>query len=169
MCGMEGQSSGGQKNTVRESITWEGKEYVHFDKTSEWFWALGLIAVAGAVTSLIFKNLLFAIFILLAAFVLAIFASRKPEDVIFAITQRGVRINEKFYPFQSLKSFGIEEIGPKHTPKLILEVKSVFVPNIIIPIEGVDLDRVHDFLFTFLPEEDHEEPLSHKIMEWLGF
>lgn len=158
-----------QKSTIREPITWEGKEYIHFDKTSEWFWSLGLIAVAGAVTSLVFKNLLFAIFILIAAFVLAIFAARRPEDVTFTITQRGVLINTKLYPFQSLSSFSIEEIGPNHIPKLILEAKSIFVPNIIIPLDDVDIDHVHDFIFTYLPEGDHEEPLSHKIMEWLGF
>jgi hypothetical protein len=154
---------------AKQPITWRSYEYLHFEKNAEWYWALGLITVSGAITALIFKDVLFAIFILIAGFVLAIFASRKPEEVEFSITQRGVKINEKLYPYKSLKSFGIDELTPKHTPQLILEQNHNLSPDIIIPLDKVDADKVHDFLSSFLPEEDHEEPLIHKIMEWLGF
>lgn len=158
-----------RKSTIKVPITWSGHEYVHFDKTAEWFWALGLIAISGAVTSLVFGNLLFAVFILIAGFVLALFAARRPSEVTFSITQRGVKVDEKLYPFQSLDSFGIDEFTPNHTPKLVLRSKHTFVPHLIIPLNGVSVDEVHDFLISFLPEDDHAEPLTHRIMEWLGF
>jgi hypothetical protein len=159
-----------QKNgSAKTPITWTGHEYLHFEKTSEWFWALGLISVAGSVTALIFGNVLFAILILIAAFVLAIFAAREPNEVTFTLSQRGLRIDDKMYPFKAFESFGIEEFSPNHMHKLILEPKHIYALSIIIPLEGVDSDEVHDFLLNFLPEEDHEEPLIHKIMEWLGF
>lgn len=157
------------KSNAKSPMVWSGHEYLHFEKNTEWYWALGLIVVSGAITSLIFKNILFAIFILIAGFVLAIFATRKPEEVTFSITQRGIKIDDKLYPYKALKSFGIDELTPKHTPQLILEQNHQFSSDIIIPLENVDADEVHDFLSSFLPEEDHEEPLIHKIMEWLGF
>ncbi len=153
----------------RAPLTWQGHEYLHFEKTTEWYWILGLFAVAGAVTALIFKNLLFAIFILVMSFVLAIFASRKPEEVTFSITQRGVLVNERLYPYQSLKSFGMEDSIHGRAPKLILESNKILTSSLIIPLDNVHPNDVHDFLFNFLPEEDHVEPLIHKIMEWLGF
>jgi hypothetical protein len=63
----------------------------------------------------------------------------------------------------------VEELSENHTPKLLLEAKSVITPLITIPIVDVDPDHVHDYLLDFLPEEDHMEPLSHRVMEWLGF
>jgi hypothetical protein len=150
-------------------ITWKCKEYEHSEKSAEWFWALGLIGVAGAVASIMFNNVLFAIFILIAVFVLALYASRKPEEFTFTLTQRGLRIEDKLHPFNTFKAFGIEEFSEKHTPKLIFDTKKLFALDIVIPLVGVDLDEVHDLLLDFLPEDELEEPVVHKFMEWFGF
>lgn len=158
-----------EKGVTRQALSWKGHEYIHFKKTADWYWALGLIAVAGAMAALVFNNVLFAILILILAFVLAIFASRHPEEVSFSITQRGVRIDDALYPFQTLESFGIEEVSTQHIPQLILKSKKNLVPNIVIPLEHVNANEVHDFLHTYLQEEDLKEPLTHKVMEWLGF
>jgi hypothetical protein len=157
------------QKSARPPLEWEAHEYLHTEKAPDWYWALGLIAIAGAVAALTFNNVLFAVFILIAAFFLAIFAARKPNTVRFAVTQRGVRIDDLLYPFSSLESFAIDELTPEHTPKLILESRKIFVPRIVIPIEGVSADDVHDFLLDFLHEEDHVEPLTHHFMGWLGF
>ncbi len=158
-----------QKRHPRAPIEWEAHEYLHTEKTPDWYWALGLIAVAAAVAALMFNDVLFAIFILIAAFVLALFATRHPDKVRFAVTQRGVRINDVLYPYQTLDSFAVDELSPNHTPKLIIQSKKLLTPALIIPIEGVHADAVHHFMREFLPEEDHVEPLSHRVMEWLGF
>lgn len=165
----EGASIEESKSTIRQPISWKAHEYTHFEKTAEWFWALGLIVVSGALIALVYHNLLFSIFILLAGFVLAIFASRHPHEVDFAITQRGIRVDDTLYPFQSLESFGIEESTHHQPHKLIISSKKTFLPNIVIPLENVNENEVHDFLISFLPEEDHVEPLTHKVMEFLGF
>lgn len=152
----------------RASIEWEADEYPHSDKSNDWYWALGLVAVSAAVAALLFNNVLFAVLILLSSFVLALFASRKPERVRFAVMQRGIRAHGKLYPYQTLKSFYIEEL-PGRTPMLLLESAKVMTPLIVLPLEGVDADHVHDFLLDVLPEEEHSEPLPHRLMEWLGF
>jgi len=149
-------------------IKWKSLEYEHTEKNSEWFWSLGLLGIAGAFASIMLNNVLFAIFILIAVFVLALYASRTPDEVHFTISQRGLQIDDKFYPYKTMKSFGIEEMEG-HTPKLIMESKKLFTFDIIVPLKDVDIDEVQDFLLDFLIEEDHEEPLVHKIMEWLGF
>jgi hypothetical protein len=156
-------------HTHRQPLKWKALEYVHAEKTPDWYWALGLIAVAGSIAALLFNNVLFAVLILFGAFVLALLASRHPEEISFALTQRGIRVNDTLYPYQTLDSFNVDELSKDHTPKLIVEAKSFFTPTLVIPLIGIDADRVHDFLLDFLPEEEHVEPLSHKIMEWLGF
>ncbi len=158
-----------QPTVQKQPISWTAHEYQHQEKNSEWFWALGLIGVAGAVTALIYGNILFSIVILVATFVLALYAARKPEEYTFTLSQRGLRINKELYPFQSLKSFSIEDISENHIPKIIFESKKIFTLDIVIPVEGINIEVVHDFLYDYLPEENHEEPTIHKVMEWLGF
>jgi len=166
---MEEKETEKQPVPQKQPVSWTAHEYQHFEKNSEWFWALGLIGVAGAVAALMYGNILFSVVILVAAFVLALFAARKPEEFTFTLTQRGLRINDDLHTFQSLKSFSIEDLSENHTPKLILESHKVFTLDIVIPIESIDPEVIHDFLYDYLPEENHEEPTIHKVMEWLGF
>lgn len=157
------------QSTARTPIEWETHEYVHVEKAPEWYWAFGLIIVAGSVTSLLYENILFAVFILIAGFVLALFATRQPNVCRFAVTQRGVRINDKLYPYKTFEWFAIDEPSPDHTPKLILNPTHFFSPIIVIPLVDVDPDEIHDYLGMFLEDKDHVEPFSHRAMEWLGF
>jgi hypothetical protein len=154
---------------ARAPITWRAHEYVHTEKNSDWYWALGLIVVAGALFALLKNNVMFAILILIAGFVLALFATMKPKHIEFAVTQRGVRIDKELLPYSSLESFAVDELSPNHVPKLIIESKKLLAPHIVIPIEEVSPDDVHDFLLNYLPEDDHVEPLTNRVMEWLGF
>jgi len=154
-----------------EPLVWEADEHVHTDKGKDWYWALGLMAVALAVGALLFNNVLFAVFVLVAAVVLAMLASQKPRRVTFAVTQRGVRVDDKLYPYQSIETFGVEEqdVNSTDADKLILQLKSNFAMNVIIPLVGVDSDEVHTRIGAFVPEEDLVEPLTHRVMEALGF
>ena len=43
------------------------------------------------------------------------------------------------------------------------------MPYIIIPLGDADPETVRNFLLEYLNEEEHSEPLSHKLMEYLGF
>lgn len=154
---------------IKKTLSWRAHEYVHVEKTPDWYWALGLIAVAAFVAALLLNNILFAVLILLIALVLGLFAARKPNVVQFSITPRGVRIDNTLYTYQNIKSFAIEELSPDHIPKLIIAPQGIVAPVLVIPIVDVDPDEVHDLLRMFLPEAEHNEPLSHRVMEWLGF
>jgi hypothetical protein len=156
-------------STARQPIEWTAPEYTHTEKSQDWYWILGLLAVAASVGAMLFNNVLFALLILIGSFVLALFAGRKPNMVHFTLMQRGIRIDETLYPFSNLESFSIAQLTPNHTPKLILEPRAKLAMHIYIPLIDVDVDHVHDFLLDFLPEENHEEPLIHHVMEWLGF
>ena len=166
---MEAAELSGDRKFAQAPLEWSAHEYEHIEKTTEWYWALGLVAVAGAIAALLANNVLFALLILIGAFVLALLASRPPRIVHFSISQRGVRIDDDLHPYNSLKSFAVHEISSDHVPKLIIETSRMIAPHLVIPLEGVHADDVHKYLARFIPEEDHVEPLSHRIMEWLGF
>ena len=65
----------------QSQLEWRAFEHEHIHKSSDWFWALGIIAIAGAVTAIIFNNILFAIIILVGAFTLSVHAVKKPNLV----------------------------------------------------------------------------------------
>lgn len=155
---------------AQRSIEWEAAEHVLVKKSSDWFWAVGIITVSAIITSIIFHNILFAGVILLSSIVLTMHAVKEPPVRHYEITDRGVYIENLFYPFTNLESFWLEEdIFP--IDKIIIKSKKIYMPYIIIPIndEEVDIDDVRDFMTAALPEVEHHESIFHKLLDYLGF
>ena len=150
-------------------LEWQAFEHEHIHKSSDWFWALGIIAIAGAVTSIIFGNILFAIVILVGAFTLGMHAAKRPTRFNFKISARGVIIGNKMHPYSSLESFWVDDEDEHILPKLLIKSKKLLAPHIVIPIEHISPDDVRDYLLEYLTEEEDSESLAQKIMESFGF
>ena len=106
-------------------------------------------------------------FILLGALTLVIYSVRKPNIIGVELGKRGVSVNNTIYPYNTLKSFWVEEDDIE--PKILMQSEKVLMPYIIIPLSDTDPDIVREFLLNYLEEEEHREPLSQKLMEYLGF
>jgi hypothetical protein len=151
-----------------ETISWEATEHHHVEKGSDWYWALGIIALVGATIAVIFGNILFAIVIVLGAIVMTIVSRREPSFIPFAITPRGVRVDDRLYPYATIESFCVDEDGPLG-PQLILKSNAAFRPLIVIPLPPEAVGEIDDILAERLPEEHLEESLAHHLLEFLGF
>ncbi len=151
----------------KSPLQWETLEYIHTEKSADWFWTVGIIAVAIAATAIILNNVLFGILILLATFTLCIYAARHPLVIDVEINDRGIRIDKYFHPYTSLDSFWVEE--NVHHPKILVKSKKLLMPYITVHIEDMDPDEIRDYLNHFLIEEEHTEPFLQKLMEHVGF
>lgn len=148
-------------------IRWSAYEHEHPPRESDWFWALGVAAVAIAAASIIFGNILFAILILAAAAALAAVAKAPPELVEFELSDRGVRIGGELHRFDEIISFWVEDEG-EAPPLLLVDTVKFLSPNLIIPLQHVDPALVRAFLSERADEVPMKEPLSHKVLEFLG-
>ena len=153
------------KQTVH--LSWETPEYVHKERGSDWYWALAIITVSAAVASFLLGNILFAIFIVIGTFTIALYSVRDPQTIRVSVTDAGIIVHKTLYPFDSLKSFWVsKETEPPH---ISLESQKRFAPYITIPIRRVDAETVRDILGNFLEEREHRESLAHTFAEYLGF
>lgn len=151
-------------------ISWMAYEHSHRQRSDDWFWGVGIVAVAIAVLAVYFGNVLFGIFILLAAFTSIMVAHREPEVIPFEINKRGVQAGKILYPFSTIESFWIIDEDESGQDKLIMKSEKTLMPLIIVPLDdNLDFEEVRDYLLQFLNEEEMDEPLSHKIMEYFGF
>lgn len=150
------------------SIAWEAPEHNHTEKSSDWFWALAILTIAATATSLLFGNILFALVLALSGGVTGIAASRQPRTIPFAVTVRGIRIDNQIFPYGTLMSYCIDEENPLG-PNLLLKSKKTFMPLLVIPIPDEYTDDIEDIIKAHLPEEHLEEPFFNKLLEFLGF
>ncbi len=148
-------------------IRWQTFEYSHWEKSSDWFWLVGLVAFLGIILSIVFKNFLLAIIILIGGFSSMMYGSRKPESIGCEINPRGIKIKDLMFPMSNLESFSLREEFEPHT--LYLKTKKLFSPKIAIPLNEVEPEIIRKFLSVYLPEEEHQESLLELIAERFGF
>ena len=155
-----------------KDIKWKTMEHTHDEKSSDWFWLLGIITIAIAILSVYFGNILFAIVILLGAFTMILHVHTEHEEIDVEVNKKGVRINNTRYPYSTLESFWIEEEEENDDipNQILIKSQKVLLPLIIIPMtEDVDPEELRDYMLTYIDEEEIDEPISHRLMEFLGF
>ena len=152
-----------------QAIEWRALEHNHGEKSHDWFWGIGIIAIGIAILAVYFGNFLFALVILIGAFASVLHAHTKPKIITFKISRKGVRTGSVMYPYSSLDSFWV--IDEEINDRIIFRSNKMFMPYLILPFESTKTnpEAIRDFLLDYLDEEELEEPLSQKIIEILGF
>ncbi|MFA6177715.1 MAG: hypothetical protein WC694_02370 [Candidatus Paceibacterota bacterium] len=156
-----------------EKLIWSALEYEEKYRTSDWFWALGVIVVTSSIASIIFENYFFAALIILSGILLGFFAIKKPDTVTYELNKKGLIIRHRLYPYENIKSFWIQ-IGehPETNIKPILFIHSerAFMPILAIPINETIVEDIHSIMLSRdIAEVEMKEHASEKIMEALGF
>ena len=145
---------------------WEGREYRFEEKGADWYWALGIIATAGAIASILFGNILLALVIVAASAAIAIAAAKRSHVHRFAIHENGITIDENLYPFESMLHFSVlEYVDETLPPSLSIKTKSFLAPHLLIPIVGHDPVEVYEYVSLHLPEGRHDESVIDRVVE----
>jgi hypothetical protein len=105
--------------------------------------------------------------LIVGSFAISFQASQRPEVIEIKVTKQGIQVTDTLYPFSSLQSFWV--VNSPHEQKLILKSEKTYMPYVVVPIDDVNPENLRHFLLQYLPEEKLKEPLSQKIMEYLGF
>jgi hypothetical protein len=149
-------------------ILWEAPEHRHVEKGNDWYWAVGIIAVAATAAAVVFGNTLFGVVILLGAVVMLLFSKREPRFIQFGVTARGIQMHKQLFPYSTLVSYYIDEEHPDG-PQLFLRSDRLFLPILVLPIPEEYTEEIEGMLASRLDEEFLEEPLAEKILEFFGF
>jgi len=150
-------------------LIWEAFEFEEREKSVDWYWALGIIAVCAIVISIIYKNYLFAIFIAIGSATMGMFANQKPKMIKYELSHSGLRINEELMPLETIKGYAIREIGKNRKKILIIESSRSFAHILTIPVEDSMVLAIKKEFTPKVPEKDLREPTAHQIMDAIGF
>lgn len=151
-------------------LEWEGTEYDHNPKSTDWYWSLGIISVAGTVAAILFGNYLLAVLIIIAAGAITLHAAKHPPLHRFRLVEHGIVIGDDLHPFERMISFSVlEDVEGKLPPMLSIKTMSWLSPHLIIPLEGVDADRVYAYFLQHVDESEHTHTFADVVAAWLGF
>ena len=149
------------------SISWDVITHVHKERTADWYWALGLVAIVGAAASVWLGNILFAIIILVAAGSLATLAARGPREHSVHIDNKGITIDGTLFAYRSLKSFWVDT-HPEQ-PRLYLMTRGLMAPHITLPLDSVSQgEQIRSYLRPKVEEVEQEPHVGEHILELIG-
>lgn len=148
-------------------FSWDASEYVHIDKGSMWLVGLMAIVLILAGVAIWLHEWTFAILVVVMGVAMGVFAFRPPRTLHYTLTEQGVQIADKLYPYKDYRAFGVLQDGAFFTMEFI-PVKR-FAPALSIYFAEEDGEDIVDIVGDHLPMEKVELDLIDAIMRRLRF
>lgn len=145
-------------------LSWTFPELPHYHRSRGWYVGIGVFAVLMLAWAVFQRNPLFAIIIILLVAILAFQSRLKPKILTTNITEDGIEIGQRFYPYDDIRKFWIF-YKPPHVKILYVGFKSALRPVLGIPLEKANPLKIREELLAFLEEDlsKEEEPASDAI------
>ncbi len=145
--------------------SWQFPEFVKYERGSAWYVGASIIGAGLILYSILTNNYLFAIIVILIAFIVLIYLIREPMLINFDITEDGLELGSHFYPHKEIKHFWII-YEPPEVKRLYFEFKSGFRPRISIPLLDQNPLKVREMLLSYLSEDlEKEEESTTDLLE----
>jgi hypothetical protein len=155
---------------MENKVHWETLEYDHKDRSNDWYWAVGIIALCAVVVSVLYKNYFFAVFLLLATALVYYKAKRKPLFLKCYLSDIGITVGNIKVPYSEVVSFWIEiNNNPHQNHMLIVKMKKGLHPILNVNVPDDKAVEVFDFLSTKATPEEMSEGQVIKMIKHLGF
>lgn len=149
------------------NISWKAPEYIHTQKSADWYWIVGIISLTLATISILLSNLVFGILIIIGVFTLVLYSVKEPKTIRVEILPTGIKTNDILYPYINLESFWVEE--KELAPRIILKTRKKIAPYVVILIGDGNPHDIREELLLHLPEIKHSEPFIEKLLIYFGF
>lgn len=138
---------------------WEIEDRRTHDRGWIWYTMSSLIGVAMVTSAIVTQNFLFAILILLFAFIILLQGIVPIKKMQANVTRQGMMVGKSNYPWRDFRSFFII-YNPPYTNRLYLEKKGKQGYLGLELNEQLDPYELREIMFNFLPEnidKDDEE------------
>jgi len=139
-----------------EVIRWDAPEYVQHEKGWKWFLAAGLADLAFCVYAVTTQNWTLFVALILVSAMYVWQHGNTPKHVEVMVSHTGIKVGEKEYPYQNIKTFWII-YKPPHVKTLNLRSNSKILPDITIQLGDQNPAELRTYLCSQIREEEGKE------------
>lgn len=148
-------------------MSWSVTTHEHRERSTDWYWTLGVVALAGVGASIFFGNFLFAVIIALGAFSIGFLAVRGPREHLVRIDDRGISIDGTRYPFSAVHSYWVEH--DVEDPRLFMTMRGILSPHFSLVLDNqAQGDLVRDHLKQHVNEEEQGPHAGEHLAQIFG-
>lgn len=139
-------------------MSWKAPEFIYYEKTTQWYFIMGLVGIALTLYAIFTKNPIMAITFGLIFIVIFIYAEKKPLILQYSLTPKGIKMQDRIYYFNYLESFWIF-YNPLDVKFISIKSRKTFMPLIRIPLGKANPLEARKILLKYLPEEEQQESI----------
>lgn len=151
---------------TQQALKWEASEYIHHEKSPQWMLAyFGVVALILGLTYLMIKDVVSVIVIALLATAVFVLANRKPKTLSYELTDTGITINGREYPYNSFRSFSVVQYDAVES--LFLEPMQRYMPSLSIYVAPDQIDDVANVISQYIPNRIREPDLIDQVIHRL--
>jgi len=152
-------------------IAWIVHTHEHKERTPDWYWGLGLLALASAGLSIFLGNILLAFILAIGATSIGTLAWRGPRTHWVRVDSRGISLDGTLYPYTSIHSFWVEQFNKDEggQGRLLVSLQSYLNPQLVIPTEDTQrAANLRTYLRKYVLEEEQAPHLGEHLAEIVG-
>lgn len=151
----------------RDEMAWSVMTHEHRERSTDWYWGLGVLAIAGSAASIFFGNVLLAIIIALGAGSIGFLAARGPREHMIRIDARGLSIDGTRHPWSSISSFWVEH--ETDIPRLFFTMRAALIPYVSLTLDDrAQGESVRAHLRRYLEEVEQGPHIGEHLAEIFG-
>ncbi len=148
-------------------MEWSVTTHEHRERSTDWYWGLGVIALAGGVAAVFFGNFLFAVIIAIGALSIGFLAARGPREHSVHIDDRGLSVDGTRYPYSAIHTFWVEH--DSENPRLFMTMRGVLAPHFSLILDSAQQGAdVREHLKTRVQEEEQGPHVGEHVAEIFG-
>ncbi len=147
---------------------WDALEYDHQEKSTDWYWALGIIIVVGVVLCIISHNYLLAVLLAVGGSMIGYYANDKPKPVHVELSDRGIRLDQDLYTYDSMGNFWMHTDHKNRNRLTIITGRKVMPQTTVTLPDSVSATELRAYLMRFLEEKEIKPSIIELIAESVG-
>ena len=150
------------------ALSWTASEFIEHSRGTSWYLLLAVItAILTGGTYFLTKEYFAAGTITMLGIIVGIYSRQKPRQVTYELSELGLKIGEKDYPYGIFKSFALVRDGMLNAIQLMPLKK--FMPPISAYYAASDEEKITDILGQHLPYEDRKMDTIDRLSRRLKF
>lgn len=160
----EGQATPQRFDKGRVFSQWSFPEYEKPDRGPLWYAVV--FAIGGGLLWYAVQdgNFLFALIILLFAFIIFTHHRQEPQEMSFTLYETGIQIGDRFFLFREIQAFALVFEPPVVKTLYIMPKRAVLRREISIPLRDQNPVELRSLLLDYLDEDlDREEESASDI------
>lgn len=155
-----------QQNLEPEEVlfSWNAPEFTYISKPAGWYGILALVCLVLCGGLIYFRQWVAVAMVLVMGLAMAVVGSRRPRNLNYTVTNYGIYVGEKAYPFDDFRAhYEGNDYGQK-----VLELVPTkrFSPMVSVPVLPQNHDAIFEAIGAVLPKT---EPTNNPIDKLFTF